>query len=76
MRLAVLSDDPDVVLGFSVSREDVLDYVYVHKDQRRLGIARKLLPPHFTTFSHITLTAMEIWHKNPKYKQLKFNPFA
>lgn len=76
VRLAVLSDDHDVVLGFSISREDVLDYVHVHTDYRRLGIARLLLPSGTTTFSHITATAIAIWQGNPKYKHLKFNPFA
>lgn len=76
VRLAVLSDDHDVALGFSVSREDVLDYIHVQNDYRRIGIARKLLPEGLTTFSHITLTGTDIWPKNPNYKHLKFNPFA
>lgn len=78
IKLAVLTDDHDVVLGFSVVREDVLDYIYVHKDQRNQGIAKSLMPSNITTFSHITNTAMMIWQRdnNPKYKHLKFNPFA
>lgn len=76
IRLAVLSDDPDVVLGFAVSREDVLDYIWTHKDNRKLGIATKLLPAGITSFTHITLTSMAIWRNNPKYEHLKFNPFA
>jgi GNAT superfamily N-acetyltransferase len=74
IRLAVLSDDHDVVLGFSVSREDVLDYVHVQADYRKIGIAKKLIPEGVTTFSHITTTALNIWQ--PKYKHIKFNPFA
>jgi ribosomal protein S18 acetylase RimI-like enzyme len=76
VRLAVLTDDKDVVLGFSVSREDVLDYVHVHTDHRRQGIGKAVLPKHFTTFTHLTFTATGIWRKNMKYRQLKFNPFA
>jgi GNAT superfamily N-acetyltransferase len=78
VRLAVLTDDPDVVLGFSVCREDVLDYVYVHKDHRNVGIAKSLMPKNrkITTMTHITMIALEIWRKNPKYKYLEFNPFA
>lgn len=80
VRLAVLSDDHDVVLGFAVSREDVLDYIYVNRgtegEYRNKGIGRKLLPEGITTFSHITLNAMKIWQGNEKYKHLKFNPFA
>ncbi len=76
IKLAVLTDTPDVVLGFSVSREDVLDYIYVHKDNRKLGIGRKLFPKGTTTMTHVTLSALEIWRNNPKYKHLKYNPFA
>lgn len=74
-RLAVLSDDHDVVLGFSICREDVLDYVHVQVDHRKTGIARKLIPENITTISHTTRLAIDIWQE--KYKdKLKFNPFA
>lgn len=74
VRLAVLTDDHDVVLGFSVSREDVLDYVHVQVDHRKNGIAKKLVPKNITTATHMTQLAQGIWQA--KYKQLKFNPFA
>ena len=76
IKLAVLTDTPDVVLGFSVSREDVLDYIYVHPDNRKIGIAKKLFPKDTKVMTHITLKALEIWRNNPKYKYLKYNPFA
>lgn len=74
VRLAVLSDDHDVALGFSVVREDVLDYVHVQVNHRRQGIAKKLVPPGITTISHTTQLALGIWQE--KYKEIKFNPFA
>lgn len=74
VRLAVLTDDQDIALGFSVAREDVLDYVHVQKDYRRQGIAKKLLPPKVTMFTHFTLVAGEIWRGNYKYRHLKFDP--
>lgn len=73
VRLAVLSDNHDVVLGFSVSREDVLDYIHVHLDQRRQGIAKKLAPIGITAFTHYTNTAGLIW-RSEKYKHLEFKP--
>lgn len=75
VRLAVLSDDPDVVLGFSVCRDHVLDYIHVHKDQRLHGIGTSLFPYGTTVFTHLTKTVLPMWHTD-KYKQLKFNPFA
>ncbi|MES2347852.1 MAG: hypothetical protein V4641_09825 [Pseudomonadota bacterium] len=74
VRLAVLTDDPDVVLGFSVTRGPVLDYVHVHKDQRKLGIGRKLVPPGITTITHVTRTGLSIW--GAKMVGVAFNPFA
>lgn len=91
IRLAVLSDDKDVVLGFSALREDVLDYVHVHRDQRKQGIARKLIPDTITTLTHLTKTAMGILAHSPRYRLMVkdvpieknpdiryfiFNPFA
>lgn len=74
VRLAVLTDDLDVVLGFSVSRGTILDYVHVHKDMRRMGIGKKLIPPGIAWVTHLTKTGLTIW--GSKYSDWKFNPFA
>lgn len=76
VRLAVLSDDHDVVLGFSVSREDVLDYIHVHSDYRMNRIGTSLVPEGITTFTHFTTIAIDIWNRDPKYNKWNFNPFA
>jgi GNAT superfamily N-acetyltransferase len=73
VRLAVLSDNADVVLGFSVSRGPVLDYVHVQRDYRRQGIARSLVPQPLLAITHITKPAMAIWAS--KLKDVVFNPF-
>ncbi len=71
---AVLVDDHDVVLGFAVSRGHILDYVHVHKDQRRQGIARRLVPAGDLTITHLTRTGLTIW--GSKCPGWKFDPFA
>lgn len=73
-RFAYLSTEPDVVLGFSICRDNILDYVHVHKDFRQLGIGKHLIPAGIDTVTHLTRTGMTIWNK--KYKHWKFNPFA
>lgn len=73
MRFAVLSDDRDIVLGFSHCRGDILDYVHVAGDYRKLGIARDLVPYNIKAISHITETGYNIWQK--KHKEWKFTPF-
>jgi hypothetical protein len=73
VRLAVLSDDRDVVLGFAVTRGNILDYVHVHKDHRKCKIGTHLIPCGIDTITHLTRTAMAIW--GSKYSNWKFNPF-
>ncbi len=74
LSMAVLADDPDVILGFAVYRGTVLDYVYVHKHQRRHGIGRALVPKDIDTITHLTRTGLSIW--GSKGGAIKFNPFA
>ncbi len=75
IRLAVLTDDPDIALGFAVYRETVLDYVHVHTDHRQQGIAWHLIPDGTEVFTHLTKHWMGIW-STARFKHLKFNPFA
>ena len=72
IRLATLSDDDDVVLGFSVSRETCLDYIWVHKLQRKQGIGKALVPIDLDTYSHITTVGESIIKQKLDWK---FNPF-
>lgn len=43
VRLAVIPDDQDVVLGWSVTEPGIVHYVYVKPSFRKYGIARALL---------------------------------
>ncbi len=74
IRMAVLTDAPDVILGYAVYRGKTLDYWYVKPDFRKMGIGAALLP-EFDTVSHVTKTWLLIWAKE-KYKNVKFNPFV
>ncbi len=73
VRLAVLTDDPDVALGFSVVRGPILDYVHVHKDFRKQGIGKKLVPNDIETITHLTKTGMKLW--STKLPKATFDPF-
>jgi hypothetical protein len=74
VRLAVLTDDHDVVLGFCIYRNEILDYVYVQQDIRKHGIGEKLLPKEIKVYTHLTKTA-DIIIANRKPKAI-FNPFV
>ncbi len=73
IRLAVLPDDLDVALGFSVCHGNVLHYVYVHKDYRRNGIGKRLVPIEVSSFTHLTKTGIKLW--GTKLPKAIFNPF-
>lgn len=73
VRIAMLSEDHDVLLGFSVSEGAMLHYVNVPLDYRSQGIARKLVPYVVEAFTHITETGMKLW--TDKFPQAKFRPF-
>ncbi len=74
IRYAVLSNDPDVILGFCVYRGNILDYIYVDRLSRKIGIASHLVPVGIDTITHLTRTGLSIW--GSKCKGWKFNPFA
>lgn len=73
IRLAVLSDDKDVVLGWSLIENDVLHYVHVQHEQRNKGIAKTLVPGKINSITHLTKAGMAIW--NSKLPHATFNPF-
>lgn len=73
IRLAVLSDDKDVVLGWSAVEGPALHYVWVESNQRNQGIATALIPKQFDYITHITNSGVGMWHK--KFPKVQFNPF-
>jgi len=74
IRIAVLSDSPDVALGWSLISGDTLHYVFVQRDARNKGIGTALVPIPIQWISHITHIGARIWN-NPKHKHIKLNPF-
>lgn len=73
VRLAVLSDDNDVVLGFSIVEGKTLHYVFVQKDLRRQGIGFSILPKEIESITHLTKTGITFWTK--LFPWAKFKPF-
>lgn len=69
--VACLSDEPDVVLGYVVTRGPVLHWVFVKKAWRKLGIGKRLIPQGIDTVSHLTKVGRAILPK-----EWKFNPFT
>ena len=72
VRLAVLADDPDVVLGWALVEPQVLHFVYVCEEQRRQGIARELCSKGFEVVTHMTKDFTPIFNK---LKGVIFDPW-
>lgn len=74
VKFAVLSDDSDVVLGFSIVGLMKLHYVYVHKYYRKKGIGRDLTQDPFEVITHLTRHGASIW--NNRFPKVRFNPWG
>lgn len=74
VNMAVLSDDSDICLGFSVFERTTLHYCFVQRDQRKQKIATSLVPEHINTITHLTVPGVIVWKK--KLAHAAFNPFV
>lgn len=78
VKVACLKSAPDTIVGyavFSFSKPDYrcLDFVYVKKAFRNIGIAKTLVPSkEINTVSHLTRTGVSILFNHPA---INFNPF-
>lgn len=73
IRLAVLTDTTDVVLGWSAQEGKVLHFVFVRANARKRGIGRSLVPGPVDLVTHMTNLGRAIWKKQKQ--AIKFNPF-
>lgn len=72
VNIACLSDSPETIIGYSVSRGTHLDWIYVKPEYRLQGIAKLLLPKNIDTYtSDLTFTGSKIVKK--KKLKLKEN---
>ncbi len=70
VKVAVLMDEPSVILGYSVCGPKTLHWVFVKKSWRRQGIAKELVSPDLDVCTHLTAIGRSL-----KPKHMKFDPF-
>lgn len=70
-KVACLKEDPSVILGYSLMSNETINFVFVKKSWRGIGIARDLIPSTIKSVSHLTKTGMSI----AKKQGWDFNPF-
>lgn len=73
LRFATLSDDRDVLLGFSLSEQAALHYLFVKYDYRNQGIGKSLTPKGVTRITHLTKSGIGYW--KGQLPHAVFNPF-
>lgn len=72
VRVACLREDPSVILAYVVYKNERLDWVFVKKSWRSIGLARDLIPAGITTVSHVTKVGLSLLRKNP---HVRFIPY-
>lgn len=73
LRFATLSDDADVLLGFSFCEPGALHYLFVKYDYRNQGIGKSLTPKGVTRITHLTKSGIGYW--KGQLPDAVFNPF-
>lgn len=73
VRLALLDEDEDIALGFSISEVRTLHYCHVQVDTRNQGVGTSLIPFKIETITHLTKHGLNWWNKS--FPTAKFNPF-
>ncbi len=78
VKVACLKSDPTVILGYAVfhfvaPNYRYLDWVFVKKPWRGIGVAKSLVPTDkINTVSHLTKTGVTLLYDHPN---ISFNPF-
>lgn len=72
VKIACLKDDPSVVLGYVVYKNTRLDWCFIKRSWRAIGLARDLVPKDITTVSHVTDVGRALLRKHPT---VRFNPY-
>lgn len=72
VKVACLRDEPDAILGYCIYSKHILNYIFIKRAWRNIGLATMLLPAGITQVSHLTKTGLAITRK----KNWDFNPFV
>jgi hypothetical protein len=73
IRIACLKEDPEIILGYSISEGSTVHWIFIKQAWRQIGLMKDLLPDSFEWVSHITTVGKQILGK--KYPKVRFNPF-
>lgn len=72
VKIACLIEDPEVILGYVVFSGNRLDWIFIKKAWRSIGLSKKLLPEGIEVVTHLTEIGKTVL---AKYPNVVFNPF-
>lgn len=74
VKVACLTEDPNLILGYSILSQDYqsIHWVYVKQAYRNQGITKDLLPKHPVSVSHLSKLGSTLL---TKYPDTVFNPW-
>jgi len=68
--IAALKEEEDTVLGYSVTQNNLLHWIFVKTSWRKMGLAKRLIPDNINTVTHLTDLVRPLLPK-----KFKFDPF-
>lgn len=68
--IAALEEDPDIILGYSITEAQTLHWIFVKEAWRRIGIAKSLIPENIDKTTHLTVLGRKL-----KPQSMEFDPF-
>lgn len=72
IQVACLKEDADVIIGYCISEDEKLHWIYTKEAWRDIGVARSLIPK-FKVVTHLTKMGQIILKKN--HPEVIFDPF-
>lgn len=72
--LAVLPDEPNVILGYAVLQPNTLHYAFTKEAFQRMGIAKSIIG-HFGQVQYFTHKTQSVVPCLARHPELTFNPF-
>ena len=72
VKIACLKDQPDVILGYCVHKLVRMDWIFIKKSWRGIGLAKDLIPKDIKCVSHLTKVGFSLLRKQPN---MRYNPY-
>lgn len=63
LHVACLPDDQDVILGYSITTQNIIHWIFVKESWRKLGICKALVPESLKRCTHVSNIGRTLMYK-------------